>query len=51
MLVMQICYGTPSIVRTKFGFQAYVKKQNPTAKDVHCTNRRHGMAFKILFPP
>ena len=39
------------MLRTKSGFQAYVKKQNPNAKGVHCMIHRHALASKTLPPP
>ena len=39
------------MLRTKSGFQAYVKKQNPNAKGVHCMIHRHVLASKTLPPP
>ena len=41
----------PAMLRTKSGFQAYVKKQNPNAKCVHCMIHRHALASKMLPPP
>ena len=39
------------MLRTKSGFQAYVKKQNPNAKCVHCMIHCHALASKTLPPP
>ena len=36
---------------TKSGFQAFVKKQNPNAKGIHCMIHRHALASKTLPPP
>ena len=41
----------PAMLRTKSGFQAYVKKQNPNTKGVHCMIHRHALASKTLHPP
>ena len=43
--------GAPAMLGTKSGFQAYVKKQNPNTKGVHCMIHRHPLASKTLPPP
>ena len=36
--------GAPTMLGTKSGFQAYVKKQNPNTKGVYCVTNCHAMA-------
>ena len=43
--------GAPAMLGTKSGFQAFVKKQNPNAKGIHCMIHRHALASKTLPPP
>ena len=43
--------GAPVMLGTKSGFQAYVKKQNPNTKGIHCMIHRHALASKTLPPP
>ena len=41
----------PAMLRTKSGFQAYVKKQNSNTKGIHCMIHRDALASKTLPPP
>ena len=36
--------GVPAMLGIKYGFQAYVKKQNPNTKGVQCMIHRHALA-------
>ena len=42
--------GAPGMLGTKSKFEAFVKKQNPNAKEVHCMIHRHALASKMLSP-
>ena len=42
--------GAPAMSKTKSGFQAYVKKQDPNTKGVRCMIHRHALASKTLPP-
>ena len=49
---MRVLYRrSPSLLGTKSGFQAYVKKQNSNTKGVHCMIHRYALASKTLPPP
>ena len=39
------------MLETKSGFQAYVNKQNPNTKGIHCMIHRYALASITLPPP